>query len=168
MASGLRSTRALTEEQKRFAELLLRSGQPMTEIANQLGVNRATLYKWLQDPTWQAYYKQLLLDVEVARVNRMLPVSMAAMDLAQAALNQATEQIRTNSPDAPSITQVAEVLRKVHDVERSDRTGASRRLPASAGEQPAADVATPNMERIMGALDAALAGEGPGPDEPEH
>lgn len=105
---------------------MLFTGSPRTmpERAQELGVDRSTLYVWIQDPLFREYYEALREQVEAQRVNRMVPLQMDAADAVGAALRNALDFL--NSADhearkmAPQLPTLVEAFKKLVDIGRAD------------------------------------------------
>lgn len=115
----------IDERKKRLAEEILRC-TPRTKIAEQLGVSRQTLYKWMQEPEWQYYFSKLVSEMEAARRMRLMPVVLKAVELLEAHLDY---QLRLlNDPQAAPderlqverIGVVVDCLKKIHELEARD------------------------------------------------
>ncbi len=117
--------KALDERHKRFAEMML-AGKPRTmrERAEELGVDRATLYLWAKDKLWQAYYDKLAEDVHEARVQRLTPLVLNACDALNAALDNAITDLNSSDVEsrkrAPGVSTLAGVTRTLVELERVD------------------------------------------------
>jgi len=82
----------LTDRHRTLAEQLL-LGTSRTKIAEQLGVARATLYEWMRDPLWQAYFQKLAAEREDAVSARMLVTIIRAGELMDAYLDRTLEAL---------------------------------------------------------------------------
>lgn len=113
----------LDERKRKLAEGILK-GTPRTVIAKELGVNRGTLYEWAKDPDWQAYFENLAGEVEAARRKRLLPITMRAAEAMECALSNAIDAMLSTDLKArlgaPRLETVAEVLKKIVELERLD------------------------------------------------
>jgi transposase-like protein len=114
----------LTEQHKRVAEALLR-GIHRTKIATDEGVNRTTLYRWLREPLFLAYYEALADEIESARTQRLIPVAMAAAEAVETALDNAVRALKSPNPveraEAPGLETLSRALKTVIELERVDR-----------------------------------------------
>jgi hypothetical protein len=115
--------KTLTEPHKKLAEYIL-SAMPRHEICEKLNISRSTMYKWMQDPDWVTYFETLTKEVEIARHNRLLPITLKAAEAMECALDRAITEISSTDPDtsilAPKLATVADVLKKLVELERLD------------------------------------------------
>jgi hypothetical protein len=145
----------LNEDHKKLAEDLLR-GTPVAQIARDLGKNRATLYTWMRDPTWLAYYAALAEEVSAARIQRLLPVSMKAAEAVECALSNAVTAMTNDDPliraAAPGLDILTRALKTVVELERVDRGAPvpekhNPEKPTGKGEL------SPQSQRLVDALE---------------
>jgi len=134
----------LEEKHKRAVELVLRA-VPREEIAEELQISRSTLFNWLKDPLIEAYYQKLVHELEAARKLRLTPTFLKAADVVDAALDEAKRQLLSDDPKerlkAPNIQTLANVLRTVYSMERTDAGAPTtiqehQLVPAEAGGRP--------------------------------
>lgn len=116
--------RTLTEEHKRFAEMVL-TGKPPTkrEQAEALHVDRSTLYNWIKDDLFQRYLVALSDELEAARVERMSPLVFTACDAVAASLSNAIADMQSadNKTRAPGLSTLVSAVRTLVELERVDR-----------------------------------------------
>lgn len=116
--------KVLDERHKRVAELLLR-GTLRTEIASSEGVNRTTLYRWMRDPLFLAYYEALANEIDSARAQRLIPVAMSAAEAVESCLNNAIKDLGSDDPiiraSAPGLETLQRALKTIIELERVDR-----------------------------------------------
>jgi hypothetical protein len=149
------SMKALDERHKKLAEMIL-LGVPKKQIADELGLNRGTIYKWMDDPMWQEYFNTLLESVEAARQKRLLPLVNAATEALLTALTNATNDMTSDDPAvkaaAPRIEALISAAKVVIELERVDHG-----QPSDIRESRAAEVkvssASPAAQKFMGMLD---------------
>jgi hypothetical protein len=117
--------KALDERHKRFAEMML-AGKPRTmrERAEELGVDRATLYLWAKDELWLGYFDKLADDVHAARVQRLTPLVLNACDALGAALDNALADLTSGDPlrlaASPGLSTLSTVTKTLVELERVD------------------------------------------------
>ena len=149
----------LEEKHRRLAEEILK-GTPRMKIADMLGVTRSTLYEWMKDDLWRAYFGKLAEDVESARQQRLLPVAMKAADAAEQAIQNALDLLVEKDPNAPSLTVMVSALKTVIELERVDRGQPSRISRLEKGGEPDAKaVLSPAAQRLLGHLDDMVTAE---------
>lgn len=154
--------RHLTEQHRTLAEEILK-GTPRTQIAKDIGISRATLYEWMKDPVWQQYFHTLAREVEEARTQRLLPVSMRAAALMEAALDQAIGKVEGGDSDAPGLDTISQVVKRLIELERLDR-GLPTQHTRQDGKRPPASRVEANdetSERIRKFLDNMLSTDKP-------
>jgi len=139
--------KTLDERHKKLAEAMLR-GRSRTQLAEELGVTRATLYVWAKDPLFQKYAARLAEDMQAARMQRLLPVVMGLSEVVDAKI--AFELQRVGEEGAPGLTTLVDCLRKVVELERVDRGQPSNivRSESDTGE-PATPTKTLELVRLM-------------------
>lgn len=116
--------RRLEEKHKRLAEEILK-GTPRYKIAEILECSRATMYEWMKDPDWIAYFEHLAREVEVARQQRLLPVNMKVAEAVEVALDNAIGDMQSGDKErisrSPSLHMLVEALKKITDIQRLER-----------------------------------------------
>ena len=147
--------RTLEETHKRFAEMVL-TGKPPTkrEMAEQLGVDRSTLYHWMKDPLWKRYAEKLSEELEHARVERMSPLAFTGCEAVQACLANALQDLQSaDSSDrqrAPGLSTLVAAVKTIVELERTDRGKPSR---YTKQETAKTEELSPAGERLLKALD---------------
>lgn len=143
--------KVLDERHKKLAELILK-GTPRAQIAREIDVSRGTVYKWMEDELWQAYFNKLAEDVAAARKQRLMPVVTAATDALVTALHNATNDM--NSGDvairaaAPPLDALTRAVKVVVELERVDQG-----QPSDIKESRASKERTPMSEGAKQLLD---------------
>lgn len=84
MQQNATKRKELTTQQRQALEALLQAGS-LTDAAKQAGVNRVTLYRWLQDATFQAALRSAESEALAALSRRLVVMG----DAAAAALSDA-------------------------------------------------------------------------------
>lgn len=153
--------RTLDETHKRFAEMIL-LGKPPTkrEQAEQLGVDRSTLYNWAKDPLFQKYLEALSDELETARVERMSPLVFNACEAVQACLRNAIKDMESATDGdrqrAPGLSTLVSAVRTLVELERVDRG-----KPSSITKRETESTETsPGTERLLAWLDKLSADDG--------
>ena len=101
----------LTPQQER-ACVLLASGESVTSVAEQLGVNRCTLYKWQENKAFQCYYNRHCQDYKNEVKNGIINLHQQAIRTIKELLSRGNEATRLKA----SIW----ILEKVEAVEVGD------------------------------------------------
>jgi len=83
----------LTPMQEKAA-MLLAAGGTLTGVAEQLGLNRSTLYKWQTIVTFQCFYNQQCSDNKANLKNGLFGLADAALEALRASLYSESEGIR--------------------------------------------------------------------------
>jgi hypothetical protein len=104
MGKQLRSLAPIHE----FAARMKMEGRTYTEIEEEIGVKRKTLYKWFSDPLVKQKMTDLLGKIDQAFAERMASTGMAAMDAM-------LEMVRADHKDQLSPHQRLEVAREIMD-----------------------------------------------------
>ncbi len=149
----------LEEKHRKLAEEILK-GTPRITIADMLNVTRSTIYVWMTDPLWRAYFAKLAEDVESARQQRLLPVAMKAADAAEQALQNTIELLVAKDKNAPSLSTVIDALKKVVELERVDRGQPSNitRADKGKGDEPQQPL-SPMAQKLLQSLDDMVKAE---------
>lgn len=143
--------RELTEKHKQLAEELLK-GTPRAEAARKLGIGRSTVYTWLEDPVFVAYFRELVRDADAARSQRLLPVWNQAIELLSRLLQRSLDAL--DNPEAepdnvPNLNTVLTVFEKLNGIARLElgQPGSISERRESEGTKGKRD------ERIIALLD---------------
>ncbi len=144
----------LTEEHRRLAEMVL-TGKPrtMNQRAEALGVDRATIYRWMADTMWRVYFEKLCDDMEAARAQRLLPLVLAGADALECALGNAVQAL--NSPDlkeraeAPNLKTLTDSLRTLVELERVDRGKPGRITESRSKDEGAPGLPTTSRGKLL-------------------
>ena len=83
----------LTALQEKCA-FLLAAGTRITDVAQQLGTSRGTLYRWLQQPAFLCYFNQSKKEVQQFVEGRLLSLHLKALEGIEASLDSHREDIR--------------------------------------------------------------------------
>lgn len=76
------------------AAVLMASGETLTAVADKLGINRCTLYKWLDNVAFQCYYNRQCQDVKAEVKNGILGLCGNAFDAVRNILANGNENTR--------------------------------------------------------------------------
>ncbi len=148
----------LEEKHRRLAEEILK-GTPRIKIADMLNVTRSTIYEWMKDPLWRAYFAKLAEDMESTRQQRLFPVAMKAADAAEQALQNTIELLVAKDKNAPSLSTVVSALKTVVELERVDRGQPSNITRTDKpGDTPAVPL-SPMAQKLLHDLDAMVTAE---------
>jgi hypothetical protein len=133
--------KVLDERHKRFAEMMLTNKpRTMREKADELNVNKSTLFLWAKDPLWQGYYDKLAEDIHQERVHRLTPLVMTACETLAAALENTLESLTSGSADerrkAPALATIAGVTKTLVELERVDHGKPSSIVKREGSEKP--------------------------------
>jgi len=139
--------RQLDERHRTLAEELLK-GTTKAKIAELLGINRQTIYDWMKDPLFVQYFNSLAREVQMARTQRLLPVTMKVAEVLEAALDRAQAEIETGAEGRPSLDAVSVVAKRLFELERNDRG-----LPTREEKAQSSKTDTASDERLLTALD---------------
>lgn len=145
--------KVLDERHKRFAEMML-TGKPRTmrERAEELGVDRATLYLWAKDELWQGYYDKLADDVHAERVQRLTPLVLTACDALGAALENALQDLTSSTAEhvkrAPGVSTLASVTKQLVELERVDAGKPSRITKQEHGDGEVNTASTKLLKKL--------------------
>lgn len=137
----------LEEKHKQLAEEII-NGTPRREIAEKLNINRNTIYLWMRDELWQAYFSKLVEEQDMARLQRLVPITFLAAEVATQALQNLLEDLQQRKPGAPRIGTVVDALKKIVELERGDR----RRIPEKSDDLVTEDL-SPRAQRLLKSLD---------------
>ncbi len=151
--------KALDERHKTLAEELLK-GTPRSQIAEQIGVDRTTLYTWMKDPLWQEYFEKLAGDLDEARSMRLLVTVMKLAEVTEEYLDIILKLMRDGGaaelPNVPGLETITSALKRIAELERHDsrpaRPGATRDTPADEKSRAAAarnDAVISLLDRIL-------------------
>ena len=118
--STINGATGLTPQQEQ-ACVMLASGESYTAVAEQLGINRGTLYKWQTLPTFECYYNQQCKDYQDSVKNGLLGLHRQAIDTIAELMIAGNENVRlrasmwvidkVNSVEV-GMTDVRDVLQK--------------------------------------------------------
>jgi hypothetical protein len=83
----------LTPIQEKAISLLI-SGKNITDVSNEINIDRGTLYNWFQKPTVKAYYNMLCLEVKENVQNGLLGLYKEAIQTIESSLKSDNESVK--------------------------------------------------------------------------
>jgi hypothetical protein len=83
----------LSDMQERAVQLIV-SGKTKAEVAQDLNIDRSTLYKWSDKIAFEAYYNLLKKDVQDQSINKLLGLYDKAISAISKGLESDSESIR--------------------------------------------------------------------------
>lgn len=83
----------LTSQQEKGA-ILLASGLRLSDVAKELGTSRGTLYRWMNQVTFQCFYNLMKQDAKNYLEGCVLGLHSQALEGLQASLSSCNESIR--------------------------------------------------------------------------
>ena len=83
----------LTPQQEQVA-MLLASGQSITDVAKQMGLNRCTLYEWQKTPPFLCFYNKCKQDYQEDLNNGIFAQTKKALEVINNSLNSENELTR--------------------------------------------------------------------------
>jgi transposase-like protein len=83
----------LTPQQEKTVALIL-SGRTVTEIAQEIGVDRGTLYNWTQKINFQTYYDNLRKEIQDNVRNNLMKLHVEALEAIKAGLQSNNDNIK--------------------------------------------------------------------------
>ena len=153
----------LTDAHREFAAALL-TGTPRAQIARDLGVSRNTLYEWMRDPLWRAYFQKLAADKAEAQSARMVITVMKAADVMDAYLEKILDAVENPQSavavpgiqlgSLPGVDTISQVFKRLAEMQRLDAgQPTEHRKVETTGTSPEAKV---RGRKVKGALDKLL------------
>jgi len=91
--SGVTDETGLTPIQQK-AVMLLISGKNYTEVANELQIDRKTLYNWFEKISFQAYYNLQMSEIKATVSNGLLSTYSDAIQAIKDSLNSENEAVK--------------------------------------------------------------------------
>lgn len=150
--------RTLTEQHKKLAEEMLK-GTQRSKIADDLGVDRSTIYAWMKDPVWQLYFEKLAQDLDEARSMRLLVTVMKAAEMTDLYLDHVIDVLKTGDVEAinrlPGLDTITTATKRIVELERLDSGKPTSHTRTTKTEEVPAEVAD-RRARTKGLLDRML------------
>ena len=86
----------LTPKQEKAAYLLV-SGKSITDTAKEIGIDRTTLYNWMEGYNYKAFYNKVCQEIQKNIVNGLWGLYDKAMQAISAGLESENESLRIKS-----------------------------------------------------------------------